>query len=528
MVARSPWRWGFPAGILGGLVMAALMLALRLALGVPALVEVVEDRAVPLVPVPLFSFFIDHLGSFAKQIFFAGVVIGMVLVAGLGGAIYAQVWGGDRLERAEFSGAPGVGAPWRLVPWRTLGLLTFLTWLLFGLLLLPLLGAGFFGADLRAGTPAVSLALLAALAAYAITLGLSYATLAAPSRAAAGPAAEPSRRGLTRRAALAGLGLALGAGVLGLMAALRRGATEAFVRRDVNGLTPEITANEKFYVVSKNFADPEVDVAGWKLEVSGLVEHPLALTRAELLGLPPSEQYQTLECISNPVGGDLISTAHWKGVPLRDVFARAGLKPGVTNIALFAEDGYSDSIPLAKAMEPTTLLAYEMNGAPLPTNHGSPLRLLVPGIYGEKNVKWINRIEPVNYDFLGFWQKVGWTNVGTIHTNARIDVPSDGAVLALEVTPVGGVAFAGNRGIKRVEVSVDGGKTWADAELRPALSPLTWVLWTYDWHPAKAGAYPLVVRATDGAGALETEVATDNFPDGPTGRHSITVRVLAA
>jgi hypothetical protein len=171
-----------------------------------------------------------------------------------------------------------------------------------------------------------------------------------------------------------------------------------------------------------------------------------------------------------------------------------------------------------------------MNGEPLPGRHGSPLRLLAPGLYGEKNIKWINRIEPVNYDFKGFWQKAGWSDTGTVHTTARIDVPGDGQVLTLQSGPIGvaGVAFAGDRGINRVDVSLDGGKTWTEAQMKPALSPFTWVLWTYDWRPSSAGEYKIVVRATDGNNAVQTAVVTENFPDGPTGQHSVTVRVLSA
>jgi DMSO/TMAO reductase YedYZ molybdopterin-dependent catalytic subunit len=244
-------------------------------------------------------------------------------------------------------------------------------------------------------------------------------------------------------------------------------------------LSPEVTSNDQHYVVSKNLnTDPVIDSKTWILTVGGQVEQPFTLTYQELLALPRQQQYESMMCISNEVGGPYMSNVLWEGVPLMDLLQRAGLKPGPTKVVFYAEDDYSDSIHLSKALEPTTLLAVHMNGAPLPQIHGFPARLLVPGIYGLKHVKWVTRIEVVNYDYQGYWQQRGYTDTAQIRLTSRIDTPSDGTgVSANRTTYIAGVAFSGNQGISEVDVSTDAGQTWQQATLKRALSALTWVLW---------------------------------------------------
>src|SRR3989442_1345886 len=198
------------------------------------------------------------------------------------------------------------------------------------------------------------------------------------------------------------------------------------------GLPAEITPNDRFYIVSKNPPgfDPVVEVAKWSLDIGGLVSKPVRFSFEDLRAMPAIEQVQTLECISNEVGGDLISNAKWKGVQLRDVLMRAG-GPAATavKVAFRCADGYSESIPVADAMHPTTLLAYEMNGEPLPTKHGFPVRLLVPGSFGMKNPKWITKIEVVNYDFRGYWEASGWSDEAVVKTMSEFTVaPRSGTV----------------------------------------------------------------------------------------------------
>ena len=288
-------------------------------------------------------------------------------------------------------------------------------------------------------------------------------------------------------------------------------------------LVPEITPNESFYITTKNFIDPTVDGNSWKITFKGLVDNPFTLTLKDVQALPMVNRVQTLACISNDVGGDLIGNAKWKGVSFRDLLLRAKPRDGVVDVIVRGADGYTDSFPISVAMDNEVVLAYEMNGAPLPQRHGYPARLLVPGIYGMKNCKWITEVELVNSDYKGYWEGQGWSDTAIYQTMSRIDYPN---TLNVPAGPlyIGGVAFAGNRGIQRVEVSTDNGQTWNAASLRPALGKYTWVQWTYPWQAAK-GEYSLVVRATDGTGAVQTADKNPTYPDGATGYHYRQVRV---
>lgn len=291
------------------------------------------------------------------------------------------------------------------------------------------------------------------------------------------------------------------------------------------GITTRITANEDHYVVDTTLVKPRVILDEWRLDIKGLVQTPFSLTYEQLLDLEAVEQIHTLECISNYVGGDLISTALWTGVPLRDLLNRAQVQPGAYDVVFTSVDGYTDSIPIAKAMEDRTLVAYLMNGKTVPQDHGYPARMLVPNIYGMKNVKWIRTIEVVNYDFIGYWQQQGWSDSANINTNARIDLPGRSVRWTGGTIPVAGIAFAGARGISKVELSTDGGKSWGEAKLEVAMSPLSWRRWSYAWTPGGAGPAKLLVRATDGAGNTETPIGRPPYPDGSTGYDSIDVTI---
>ena len=291
------------------------------------------------------------------------------------------------------------------------------------------------------------------------------------------------------------------------------------------GMTPRITANEDHYVVDTTLVKPRVDVAEWRLDIKGEVESPFSLTYEQLLDLDAVEQVHTLECISNYVGGDLVSTAVWTGVPLRDLLDRARVKPTAYDVVFTSVDGYTDSIPIAKGMEDRTLVAYLMNGKTVPQEHGYPARMLVPNIYGMKNVKWIRTIEVTNYDFLGYWQQQGWSDSAAINTNTRIDLPGRNVRWTGGEIVIGGIAFAGSRGIAKVEISPDAGKTWNLAALETPPGALSWRRWTYRWSPPGTGTFKLAVRSTDGAGNTETPVNRDPYPDGATGYDSVDVNV---
>jgi DMSO/TMAO reductase YedYZ molybdopterin-dependent catalytic subunit len=291
-------------------------------------------------------------------------------------------------------------------------------------------------------------------------------------------------------------------------------------------LAVDLTSNENFYVVDEAVIDPSVDVASWLLRVDGHVRQSVAITYDELLALPAVEQVHTLECISNGVGGDLISNARWIGVPLRALLERAGVLDGAIKVAFASVEGYSSALALDTALDPRTLIAYGMNGTALPREHGFPARLLIPGRYGMKCVKWLARISPTTEDYLGFWERRGWTDDATVHTMSRIDWPPSHANLrAGQAVVLAGIAYAGAKGVGRVEVSTDDRQTWQPATVGRRYSDITWRRWAYRWAPATAGWYRLAVRAYDDKGALQIAHEQESLPFGATGIHSYQVEV---
>jgi hypothetical protein len=212
-------------------------------------------------------------------------------------------------------------------------------------------------------------------------------------------------------------------------------------------------------------------------------------------------------------------------VPFKDILAEAGLKPSVKEIAITSVDGFYESVPLNEAMDDRTLLVYEMNGAPLPTAHGFPLRIYIPNHYGMKQPKWISRMEAIDKEGPGYWVDRGWSPTAIVQTTSVIDnVAVDQKDAQSKTVPVGGIAYAGARGISKVEVQVDNG-SWETAELRtPPLGPLTWVQWRYDWN-ATPGRHDIKVRAYDGQGQLQITDNNPTYPDGATGIYSTTADI---
>ncbi|HLH24186.1 MAG TPA: molybdopterin-dependent oxidoreductase [Chloroflexota bacterium] len=501
-------RTGFLAGLGAGALAVLTMFLLWLALDSPSLAELLADRLTFVVPLPLFDALLALLGSVAKRLLFASVVGGLVGLGGLAGAMAARRHLGLR------DGLLWLAGLWAATAW--LGLAT--------------LGAGPFGSATRQGAVGATLTLAMLFAVYGAAFsGLTRLVRPLPS----GPEADPRRRRLLRLAGIGGVfALAAGVGVWEIVAGLSRGATQALsaaVPRGLSRMPAEVTPVGTFYTVSKNFfADPTVDVEGWRLEIGGQVDHPFALGYDELRALPAVEDYRTLMCISNEVGGDLIGNAQWRGVRLRDLLARAGPSAAAFKVVFTCADDYRDSIRFEKAMQPETIVVYEMNGEPLTPKHGYPARLLVPGIYGMKNVKWVRRIEVLDHDFKGFWQQRGWSDDAIVKTMSRIDTLAALTTTNLEPLLIGGVAFAGDRGIALVEYSVDGGQSWQPARLKQPLGPLTWVLWTAEWTPPAPGEYTVKVRATDGTGVTQSAIAADPLPDGAAGLHTVSVRALAS
>ena len=288
----------------------------------------------------------------------------------------------------------------------------------------------------------------------------------------------------------------------------------------------EVTDTRVFYRVDIDSFPPQLDFDSWTLNITGRVMKELTITKNDLLAMPTSDEYATLECVSNTINppGALISNGKWTGVPLATILNQAGLTPDAIYIIFHCAEGYTVGIPIERALEPGALLAYMMNGQPLPVEHGFPLRAIIPGLYGMMNAKWITGIEASNSVYLGYWQERGWTNNARINTTSIIYYPSPAAQVS-GTLPIAGVAFAGDRGISKVEVSTDGGNTWNTAELKPPKSPYSWVLWAYMWTPAAKGNQTIIVRATDGSGQLQDSAQNQPFPNGATGYNSIQVNV---
>jgi DMSO/TMAO reductase YedYZ molybdopterin-dependent catalytic subunit len=285
-----------------------------------------------------------------------------------------------------------------------------------------------------------------------------------------------------------------------------------------------ITPNDKFYIVSYD-GFPEIDLAAWSLYIGGLVKNPARLTFADFYPRPSIEMAATLICIDTLPGGDTISNAVWRGISLKSLLEEAGPDPSALDVVFHAADGYSDSIPFERAINGDVLLAYMMNGEALPRAHGYPLRAVVPGLYGIKNVKWITEIEVVDYDYKGYWQQRGWTDKGEIRIVSRIDSPGHYQEIQGRKHTVRGLAFGGYYGIGRVELSTDGGKTWNPTDLDPPLSPYSWVIWNYRWQPSAPGAYTLVVRAWDKRGQLQPVKLEQAYPAGASGYHTVVALV---
>jgi DMSO/TMAO reductase YedYZ molybdopterin-dependent catalytic subunit len=536
------------AGLLGSLAAVIVMIGLRLLWGSPTLPELVGERILPMLTVDQFIQLLLRFAPNSKTIPLLYALLGQLALGSLIGPAWALT---------ARSPTPGAGRwptrrAWFAAGTFALGMET-LTLLLFW----PALFGNLIGYPIASAVALNSLATLIVFAVFMAVVALcdhwlrlawgAAFALTSPARGdgmadaavsgatpAAPVAAGPLTQAVSRRAALGSVGVvALGAGV-GFLAT--RELIAAYLAR--SNLTYEgmqtdyavsratqLTPNQNFYVVSKNVLDPTVVVDHWRLEIAGMVRQPRVWTYAEAQALPSETRAVTFECIANGVGGHLMSTAEWTGFTLARAIAEAGAAdPRAKYVVFSSVDGYVSSLPLADLLEARTLLAYKMNGATLPERHGYPLRAVVPGRYGEQSPKWLTRIELSDQPRKGFYQSQGWYD-GQVHTVSRIEQPATRKTVPLAPITVGGLAFAGIRGIKRVEISADNGATWSDATLVPPLSDQTWVYWTWRWTPPARGTWTLVARATDGTGAVQTATETSTVPNGATGRHHVTVTV---
>ena len=512
----------------------------------PGLLEAISDGFVAYLPLNVFEAGTGAFGPLAKGLLYSGVTSG-VLGAGMVLGVAAL--------RLTATRRP-------IDATATIALGSF-----FGteLLVLPIFRAGFFGSGLDYDRVALHVPVVLASLAYGLILvGLRETLLsgAAPRPAGAaetsmvdaavGPATireardgRPEPGGLSRRLFLARTLVAVGVASLAgslvevvnqVVSAARHGPSVA--RADFApggfGPTPALTPVADFYTVNKNVLPTAVDGATWALEIDGLVERPQKHTLDELRAMPAQVAYRTLECIStNIVRGDhLISNQKWRGVRVSDLLDRAGPTPAARYVLWLADDGFTESLPIDVARDVETWIAYEMGDAPLTVEHGFPARVLIAGRFGMKQPKWLRRMTLSDHDTIGYWEVRGWNEVAAERTMSRVDFP-----LAGDKVPVGapvdvyGIAFSGDRGVLRVEVSPDGGANWREAKLEDValapLGPLTWVRWRTQISLPKAGPATILVRATDGSGATQEGTETSPLPSGATGWHRIEVFATA-
>ena len=514
--------YGTFAGAIAGLVMTTVMLLLASFFDVATPLVLMGDRISAWLPVGPFLSLMGKVGGYnhMKELGVSSVIIGQIIFGALGVWIYAVI--ADRKELTLEARRRFAAALFILLP---LLVCTAVLW--------PVLGTHYAGLPSIPATLVTLVGLLISFVAFEETAVRAYAYLASP-REQSSLVSDEFTPPVGRRAfVLGGIG---GLFALGSVGMLRRfyklsalGYDGTMYRgKEVQGITP----NDKFYCVTKNVIDPKVNPKLWRLEICGMVENKRTYSLDEIKALPPITQETTLMCISNEVGAGLMSNAMWKGVTLRSLLEASKADPNGKKVLLHGVDNYTDTFPLEKAMDPTTLVVYEMNGEPLPDRHGAPARMIVPGYFGEKHVKWVTRIEVTDADAEGFYEKQGWGPDFIVPTRSRFDQPDDNAKLSLGQMPDGvplkGIAFAGDRGVTRVEVSSDDGKTWTEAKIDYPGTKLTWVLWSYLWKPERPGDYKLVVRATDGEGELQEFDGERNQYSGRTGLHKITAHVLAA
>ena len=514
MTRRRAFGAGLLAGLTAGLLMTSTMLFLAWLFGIATPLVIFGDRLSVFIPADTFLGLMGRVGGYnnMKQLGVASVIGGQFVVGALGGIFY-----GVAMRRRDRSRFTITGLVFILLP--LLAATTFL-W--------PVLGTHYYGLPINRAIVLTVAGLLFSFIVFERSLVLVFHSLTQPRTRINDQEFSPP---IGRRALIAsGIALLAAGGGAELLRRLYHIATFSYDGTQYKGrVVQPITPNDQFYCVTKNVVDPKVDASLWRLEVTGLVQTRQTYKLDRLKSLPAVEQETTLMCISNGLDAGLMSNAKWKGVPMNVLLNAASPIAGATKVRLHGVDNYTDTFPLEKAMDPTTLVVYEMNGETLPDRHGFPARVIVPGYFGEKHVKWITRIEVAEESAIGFYEKQGWGPDFIVPTRSRFDQPDHestipSAVAANEIG-VRGVAFGGNRGVSRVEVSFDDANTWQEAKLDYPGTKLTWALWSYDWRPAAAGNYILVVRATDGEGVVQEWDEERPFKSGVTGFHKITVHV---
>jgi DMSO/TMAO reductase YedYZ molybdopterin-dependent catalytic subunit len=510
---------GALAGLVGALAMTLVMLVLRLLLGISPPLEMIPDRFAPTLTIEQFFDLIGQFGGYneLKQFGVTGVLTGQLVVGTSIGLVYGLAARPSRASETR---------RWRSPETWAIGLTVAVLWVVSLIVLWPTLGTSFVGLPPSIAAPLTAFGLLVSYVTYGVTLVLAYRQLIPPARENASTPAVASAGRRTLLVTGLGAALALASGALGRR--LWEIASFAYDGTRFWGPLTPITPNDLFYVVTKNVVDPSVERSVWRLQIGGHVERSHAYSFGEIAALPSIVQETTLMCISNGVGDALMSNARWTGVPLRTLLDAAGPRPGSVEALLRGADGYTDTIPLEKALDPATLVVFEMNGEPLPKIHGYPVRLIVPGMYGEKNVKWVTGIEIVDHDAKGFYEQQGWGPDFVVPIRSRFYEPDlSQPVRSGTLVVLRGIVFGGDKGISRAEVSLDGGQTWRPAEIEYPGSQSSWAIWRFDFRPELPGEYFLAARGFDANGTPQPAEDRGIVPSGGRGYHRVSLQVVA-
>ncbi len=520
---------GLLAGAFATIVLTLLLLVGRWLLGVSPPPEALPDRFAPTLDIDTFFSLFERFGGYngLKRFGIRSGTIGLVSVGLLIGLVYAVLAGRERSSGA---------VPRRGFLFVAIALV--MMWVGSLAVLSPVLAANYRGLSPSRAIVVSSVWLLIAYLGYGLSLIGSHRFMSRPPPTASAEAAPSGAIG-RRAVVVAAGGAALSVPTVAIFRRLWSRTTFSYDGTVYSGPGVEpIAPNDKFYTVTKNVIDPDVTKRLWGLEVNGVVANPRRYSFDDLSAMAAVDQETTLMCISNQIGAGLFSNAVWRGVPMRTLLEAAGPEPEAMEVRLYAADGYTDTFAIEKAMNPATLVAFAMNGEPLPRIHGYPVRIIVPGLFGEKNVKWVTRIEVADYDAKGFYEQQGWGPSFEVPTRCDLFSPrwvrAGGRDSFVEPFRSGqeieirGRAFAGARGIRLVEVSLDDGETWQPVTVDYPGTDLTWTFWHYRWRPTRAGEYVITSRATDDTGALQTEAVRGIAPEGATGRHRVRAEVAGA
>lgn len=527
---------GMLAGTIAAILMILAMAASRYWLGIMPPVEAVPDRIAAMLDIDTFFSLFGKYGGYNGLKKF-GILSGLRAVLGIGlviGVIYALIAdsGGSRRHRRWLS---GTSTPALLF----ITIASVAMWIGLVIFLWPVLPSNYRGLPYSQARLATITALFIWIALFAATLVVVYQAITTRVARNDEPAGNPSSgtvsRLLPRRAFVTAVGgAALTVPIYRLLRDMYNDATFSYDGSVYSGEDIEpITPTDRFYTVTKNVVDPDVNRDIWRLEIGGHIENRMTLSFDDLKQFEQVDQETTLMCISNRIGAGLFSNANWKGVRLRDILESAGVREGAYDVVLTGADAYRDTFPIDKALNETTLLVYQINDQPLPRIHGYPVRLLVPGMFGEKSVKWITRIDVATEDVQGFYEQQGWGPNFIPYTRSDIFKPRtmlQGGMFSFreqvavnQQIEIRGRAFAGDRGIKSVEISTDDGATWEPVEIYYPGTSLTWSLWRYRWAPPDAGTYVITSRAVDGEGKPQPTEKRGTVPQGASGYHRVTL-----